>query len=61
MGFKVSRNSDVPFLGGPCNKDYSVWGSILGSPIEGNYQSYLVSEPLVLDSALGSYNQFPKP
>ena len=25
----VSQNSGYPF-GGPCNKDYSIWGSILG-------------------------------
>ena len=25
----------VPFLGGPYNKDHSIWGSILGSPYLG--------------------------
>ena len=24
-------------LGGPYNKDYSIWGSIFGSPFLGNY------------------------
>ena len=33
-------------LGGPKNKDYSIWGSILGSPIQGNYLvGYSEGEP----------------
>ena len=26
----------VPYLGGPYNKDPTIWGTILGSPIFGN-------------------------
>ena len=29
MGFRVSKNSGYHF-GGPYNKDYTIWGSILG-------------------------------
>ena len=30
-----SENKEVPFFGGPCGKDPTVWGTILGSPIFG--------------------------
>ena len=32
MGFGGFPKLGVPFLGDPHNKDYSTWGSILGSP-----------------------------
>ena len=34
---EVSQNWGVPFLRSPHNKDHSMLGSILGSPILGNY------------------------
>ena len=36
MGFRVSQNSGYHFEG-PCNKDYSILGSVLGSLILGSY------------------------
>ena len=32
-----SPRNRATFLGGPHKKDYSIWGSILGSPYLGNY------------------------
>ena len=37
MGFRVSQNWGH-LIGGLHNKDYSILGSISGSPILGNYQ-----------------------
>ena len=34
----VSQNLGYHF-GGPNNQDYSIWGSILGPPILGNYHT----------------------
>ena len=30
------RKLGYPIFGGPCNKDPTIWGTILGSPIFGN-------------------------
>ena len=32
----LSGNMGVPYFGGPCNKDPTIWSTILGSPIFGN-------------------------
>ena len=32
----VSEKVGVPYFGGPYNKDPTIWGTILGSPIFGN-------------------------
>ena len=31
-----SEKKGVPYFGGPDNKDPTIWGTILGSPIFGN-------------------------
>ena len=38
----------APFLGGPCNKDYSILGSIWGSPYFGKPPDVLLGHPGVI-------------
>ena len=38
LGFGSFRKLGVPCLGGPYNKEPTIWGAILGSPIFGNSQ-----------------------
>ena len=36
LRFRICKSCGY-ILGGPCNEDYIIWGSILGSPILGSY------------------------
>ena len=50
MEMEVSQNEGYLF-GGPHNKDHSIFGSILGPPILGNYQmETLNAEPKPLNA-----------
>ena len=40
-------------LGGPYHKDYSIWGSMVGSPIYGTYPVLLCGEDAQKHSGLG--------
>ena len=50
MGISVNYGY---LFGGPHKKDYSIWGSILGSPVLGNYQ--IIQEELTLHKGLEAF------